>query len=62
MCLSTAYGKKGDESSVLCKNVSKVDIGADSVTLYDLFGSEIVVPGKLISIDLMENTVIIDCA
>jgi predicted RNA-binding protein len=60
MCLSTAYSNSINENNILCKNVTRVDIDGKIITITDLLGSEVTVTGTLVSVDMMENTVVIN--
>jgi len=62
MCLATAYGKEGNEGSVIAKSVVKIDLEGDNIYLTDIMGNKIKVAGTLLSIDMMENSVTIDVA
>jgi predicted RNA-binding protein len=57
MCLATAYLKKGEESSILARNISGIRIDGESVVLTDILGSETVVEGRLKHADLVNGVV-----
>ncbi|NLO49421.1 MAG: CooT family nickel-binding protein [Clostridiales bacterium] len=57
MCLATVYVKKGEESGIIAKNVSGIQIDGGSVTLTDILGAEIVVEGRLKKADLVNGVV-----
>ena len=57
MCLSTIY-RAGDRR-ILMENTARIETEGDLVILRDLFGRTLRVPGKLVSIDLENNTVIV---
>lgn len=60
MCLSTAYDVSGEERSLLCEYVSKIDVKSGMVYLTDLFGRRQAVPGVLESLDLVNNVILIE--
>jgi len=57
MCLATAYLKKGEESSILARNISSISIDGGSVILTDILGAEIVIEGRLKNADLVNGIV-----
>ena len=57
MCLATAYLKNEASTSVLAKNISNIKIDGNSVVLTDILGAELVVPGRLITADLVNGVV-----
>ena len=59
MCLSSVYQKKDGENLFLCKNIAKVIPDKTGVTVFDLMGQKTVIPGQILEIDLLENTIII---
>lgn len=59
MCLSSVYQKKDGENLFLCKNIAKVIPGKTEVTVFDLMGQRTVIPGRVLEIDLLKNTIII---
>lgn len=62
MCLAAVYGKKQEEDeTLLLKNVSKILIDGDVITLYDIIGKEMKVRGALIEVDLAGSVVKIRC-
>jgi len=62
MCLATAYQKSDNDSKILCKNVTRIDVDGKKITLSNIMGEELIVEGELILVDLLENKVIINCA
>lgn len=58
MCLATV--KKNDES-VICKNISRIDVDGDKVILRDIMGEEQVIEGRIIMVDLANSIVKLDC-
>ncbi|MCI8550549.1 MAG: CooT family nickel-binding protein [Lachnospiraceae bacterium] len=62
MCLAAVYGKKQEEDeTLLLKNVSKILIDGDVITLYDIIGKEMKVQGTLTEVDLAGSVVKIRC-
>lgn len=62
MCLASVYGKKQEEDeTLLLKNVSKILIDGDMITLYDIIGKEMKVQGALTEVDLAGSVVKIRC-
>ena len=62
MCLAAVYGKKQEEDEMLLlKNVSKILIDGDEITLYDIIGKEMKVRGALTEVDLAGSVVKIRC-
>ena len=62
MCLAAFYGKKQEEDeTLLLKNVSKILIDGDEITLYDIIGKEMKVRGALTEVDLAGSVVKIRC-
>ena len=59
MCLSSVYQKKDGENLFLCRNIAKVIPNKTGVTVFDLMGQKTVIPGQILEIDLLENTIII---
>ena len=60
MCLSSVYQKKNGENVFLCKNIAKVFPGKAEVVVFDLMGQKTVIPGRILEIDLLENTIVIE--
>ena len=62
MCLAAVYGKKSEEDeTLLLKNVSKILIDGDQITMYDIIGQEMKVTGALTEVDLANSIVKIRC-
>lgn len=59
MCLSTAYKNNKDDSAVLARYVSQVQVQPGKVILTDIVGAETVVEGELSYIDLTGGVVVI---
>ena len=60
MCLSDAYELKNGERNLDCSRVCGVSADGENVTLTDLMGIRTVVSGKLKSVDLMSNVILIE--
>ena len=60
MCLATVY--KESDDSVIFKNVARIDVDGNKLTLRDIMGDERVVEGKILMVDLANSKVIINCA
>ena len=62
MCLAAVYGKKSEEDeTLLLKNVSKILIDGDQITMYDIIGQEMNVRGALTEVYLANSVVKIRC-
>lgn len=59
MCLATVY-KSGDDT-VLCRNISRIDVDGDKVTVRDILGDETVLIGSIVMVDLANSIVKIKC-
>ena len=59
MCLSTAYKNNKDDSTVLARYVSQVQVLPGKVILTDIVGTDTVVEGELNYIDLTGGVVVI---
>ena len=59
MCLSTAYKNQKDDSTVLARYVSQVQVQPGKVILTDIVGTETEVEGELSFIDLTGGVVIV---
>ena len=62
MCLSTVFEERGGEQTKLAEYVSSVREEAGRITLTDIMGEETVVFGKVRSVDLVQNRIIIEGA
>ncbi|MEG0912173.1 MAG: CooT family nickel-binding protein [Oscillospiraceae bacterium] len=61
MCLSAVYNKSSEENNLLCKNVMKINIDGEKIRLLDIMQSETNLIGKIVSADLVNGVVIVDC-
>lgn len=59
MCLSSAYRGSADENNLLLSNVMQVDCAGDTITLTDIMQRQIVIDGKIVSMNLMDNKIVI---
>lgn len=55
MCLATVY--KESDNTVICRNVSRIDVDGDSVIIRDIMGEETRVQGKILMVDLANSIV-----
>ena len=55
MCLATVY--KNPENTVVCKNVSRIDVDGEYVLIRDIMGEQ----GKIKMVDLANSIVELDC-
>ena len=62
MCLSTVFEQRGAEQTKLAEYVSSVREEAGKITLTDIMGSETVAFGRVKSVDLVANRIIIEAA
>lgn len=63
MCLAVVYGKRSEEDeTLLLRNVSKILINGDMITLIDIIGQEKQLKGALTEVDLANSVVKIRCA
>lgn len=60
MCLSDAYGLDGQERIPLLRYVSGISVDGDTITLTDMMGARKIVTGKLKSVDLTKNVILIE--
>ena len=59
MCLATVY--KESDNTVICRNVSRIDVDGESVIIRDIMGDEKLVEGKILMVDLANSMVEVDC-
>ena len=59
MCLATVY--KESDDSVIFKNVARIDVDGNKLTLRDIMGDERVVEGKILMVDLTNSIVKLSC-
>ena len=56
MCLATVY--KNPENTVVCKNVSRIDVDGEYVLIRDIMGEEIRLQGKIKMVDLASQLLV----
>ena len=59
MCLATVY--KESDNTVICRNVSRIDVDGEKITLRDILGEENVVTGRILMVDLANSVVKLQC-
>ncbi len=59
MCLATVY--KEPDNTVICKNVSRIDVDGVYVTIRDIMGDETRVQGRILMVDLANSVVKLQC-
>ena len=59
MCLSTVYNGEKSPQNIVMSNVQRIDLQDDQVLLTDLMDREMVIVGKLISVDLVGGVAIV---
>ena len=59
MCLATVY--KESDNTVICRNVSRIDVDGEKITLRDILGEESVVTGRILMVDLANSVVKLIC-
>ena len=59
MCLATIY--KEPDNTVICKNVSRIDVDGEYVTIRDIMGDETRVQGRILMVDLANSVVKLQC-
>ena len=59
MCLSTVYRGEKAPQNVIMSNVQRIDLQDDQILLTDLMDREVVIVGKLLTVDLVGGVAII---
>ena len=59
MCLATVY--KESDNTVICRYISKLLVDGENIILRDIMGSETIVKGKILMVDLANSTVKLQC-
>lgn len=59
MCLATVY--KEPDNTVVCKNVGRIDVDREYVLITDIMGEETKVQGQILSVDLVNSIVKLQC-
>ena len=59
MSLSTVYKGSKEPQNIVMSNVQRIDLQDDQILLTDLMDRQMVVVGKLLSVDLVGGTAIV---
>ena len=59
MCLSTVYKGSKEPQNIVMSYVQRIDLQDDQILLTDLMDRQMVVVGKLLSVDLVGGTAIV---
>ena len=59
MCLSTVYKGSKEPQNIVMSNVQRIDLQDDQILLTDLMDRQMGVVGKLLSVDLVGGTAIV---
>lgn len=59
MCLATVY--KEPDNTVVCKNVGRIDVDGEYVLITDIMGEETKIQGQILSVDLVNSIVKLQC-
>lgn len=59
MCLSTVYKGEKNPRNIVMSNVQRIDLQDGQVLLSDLMDREMVIVGKLLSVDLVGGVAIV---
>lgn len=62
MCLAAAYKNEQTPENLICKFVSNIGFDNGKIVLTDILGDNIAIEGKLSTVDLVKNVVVIQCA
>jgi len=62
VCLSDAYEISGDKRTPILSYVSDISVDGDVITLTDMLGAKKIVSGKLRSVDLTKNVILIEAS
>ena len=62
MCLAAAYKNEQTPENLFCKFVSNIGFDNGKIVLTDILGENIAIEGKLSTVDLVKNVVVIQCA
>ncbi len=60
MCLSTVYKGEKAPQNIVMSNVQRIDLQEGQVLLTDLMDREMVIVGRLLSVDLVGGVAIIE--
>ena len=62
MCLAAAYKNEQTPENLICKFGSNIGFDNGKIVLTDILGENIAIEGKLSTVDLVKNVVVIQCA
>ena len=62
MCLAAANKNEQTPENLICKFVSNIGFDNGKIVLTDILGENIAIEGKLSTVDLVKNVVVIQCA
>ena len=62
MCLAAAYKNEQTPENLICKFVSNIGFDNGKIVLTDILGENIAIEGKLSTVDLVKNVVVIQGA
>ena len=62
MCVAAAYKNEQTPENLICKFVSNIGFDNGKIVLTDILGENIEIEGKLSTVDLVKNVVVIQCA
>ena len=62
MCLAAAYKNEQTPENLICKFVSNIGFDNGKIVLTDILGENIAIEGKLSTVDLVKNVVVIQSA
>ena len=62
MCLAAAYKNEQTPENLIFKYVSNIGFDNGKIVLTDILGENIAIEGKLSTVDLVKNVVVIQCA
>ena len=62
MCLAAAYKNEQTPENLICKFVSNIGFDNGKIVLTDILLENIAIEGKLSTVDLVKNVVVIQCA
>lgn len=59
MCLATVY--KESDDTVICRNVSRIQVEGEKLIIRDIMGEETTVEGMILMVDLANSIVKLQC-
>ena len=59
MCLATVYEESKNSGNILCRNITKIEVNGDKISLIDIMGAETTYIGHIVSAELSGGTVIL---